>query len=263
MNKEELKEFATVLNGIANGKAWEFTDHSKPEIWLEAGKGHDPLILSCQFRRQIRLKPWSLPAPPEGQQWHRTDWTEEMLEGGYRPLLLWEKYVGGDEYFCKGSNVWRVETCHCSEIVRNNDIHRRTKRPFPQPEQPDPYAEFRKAYADGKALQVYVIWRGGWVDIYAPQFDLSPDKYRIKPQRHKVLLKPEDVPPGTVFHHDSQIDGAWQVVTTGGCSDGVYIDKMYVKFSAMERYKMNRSIPLTGKWDAEAWEPCHKFEQTA
>lgn len=43
-------------------------------------------------------KPWTLPPPPEGQQWHRTDWTEEMLPKGYRPLLLEEKDEIGDDH---------------------------------------------------------------------------------------------------------------------------------------------------------------------
>src|SRR5690242_9084190 len=37
---------------------------------------------------EIRIKPFSLPSPSPGRQWHRTDgWTKEMLPEGMRPLL--------------------------------------------------------------------------------------------------------------------------------------------------------------------------------
>lgn len=46
---------------------------------------------------QLTLAPWSLTRHipgfrplRENEQWHRSDWTEEMLEGGWRPLLLGE-----------------------------------------------------------------------------------------------------------------------------------------------------------------------------
>jgi hypothetical protein len=34
-----------------------------------------------------------------GEQWHRGDFTLEMLHGGYRPLLLGERGHGGDQFF--------------------------------------------------------------------------------------------------------------------------------------------------------------------
>ena len=58
MNKEKLLELSDTLRGIAEGKEWEYTGvHPYDEEWLEARNNEDPLILVCQFERQIRLKP--------------------------------------------------------------------------------------------------------------------------------------------------------------------------------------------------------------
>lgn len=67
------------------------------------------------------LKPYSLSNSPwslsrhipgfrplrDGEEWHRTDWTEEMLEGGWRPLLKGEALLREDEIFQNSRNaVW-------------------------------------------------------------------------------------------------------------------------------------------------------------
>ena len=77
-----------------------------------------------------------------------------------------------------------------------------------------------------------------------------------------INLGPEDVPPGSVFRCEE--DCGWiaptHVLINGikhqdtGC--GVTFTYYYSLNNA--RYKINRSIPITGKWDATAWEPCHK-----
>ena len=66
MNKEELKELAATLNGIADGKAWEF--QGLQENWYVGNlAGHNPQRLAADGWK-IRLKPWSLPPPPEQQK---------------------------------------------------------------------------------------------------------------------------------------------------------------------------------------------------
>jgi hypothetical protein len=32
----------------------------------------------------------------------------------------------------------------------------------------------------------------------------------------------------------------------------------WIGWRCLDDREINRSIPLTGKWDANAWEPCHK-----
>ena len=140
MNKEELKELAAVLNGIADGKAWEFTGHPTcSDDWFEANAEADPLVMSCHYGRQIRLKP----------------------------------------------------------------------------------------------------------------------------EQQKVPLEPSDAPPGSAFTATDTLGYCFPVVVD---EDGCYFasrddgqDKT-VSWEAMaDGWQINRSLPLTGKWNPEAWEPCYKL----
>jgi len=78
-------------------------------------------------------KPWTLSPPPEGQQWHRTDWTEEMLPEGYRPLLLNEQPLDGDEVF-KSPAWFKQEIWELEYVAVSDHYHERTRRPLPPTE---------------------------------------------------------------------------------------------------------------------------------
>jgi hypothetical protein len=56
-------------------------------------------------------------------------------------------------------------------------------------EQPDPYAELKKAHAEGKVIQGCI--RGHWIDCPHPTWKYPLDTYRIKP---------DDDPPWIVWH---------------------------------------------------------------
>ncbi len=63
MNKEELKELAAVLNGIAEGKEWLVTDRgSRTEAWEEYCS--DNPISAIENGYKIRLKPQPPPLDP-------------------------------------------------------------------------------------------------------------------------------------------------------------------------------------------------------
>lgn len=90
-----------------------------------------------QMRDHYENKPeqpaqeWRLPDPPPGQQWHRPNWTEDMLvdsEGNqYRPLLLREEEQREDEFLFNGA--WREGPLPGGAL--KTDLHRRTRRPLP------------------------------------------------------------------------------------------------------------------------------------
>ena len=90
-------------------------------------------------------------------------------------------------------------------------------------------------------------------------------KIRIKPEPNLIPLiplGPEDVPPGSAVRWDSDASaGGWTTVE-GVNSAGIYITfgtiPEHWPFSKLHHIKINRSLPLTGKWDANAWEPCSK-----
>jgi hypothetical protein len=77
---------------------------------------------------KYRIKPWEMPKPPEGKQWHRNDFTKEMLDGGYRPALLNEIQQKGDEYLDPAFG-WLIAGYESK--AQEKHLHRRTKRPLP------------------------------------------------------------------------------------------------------------------------------------
>ncbi len=261
MSKEELKELAATLNGIADGKAWEFTGHPTCSgDWFEANDEADPLVMSYHYGRQIRLKPWSLPPPPEGMQWHRDDWTEGMIEGGWRPHLLGEVDNGDEECFSCG--VWVKAYYGSSAPTTANDSHRRTKAPLPQP---DPYAEIKAAHAAGKVIQHRFPGYLNWNDTSHPEF-LRSREYRIKPEQKKVPLGPGDVPPGTVLRGAGEAatpeHQGWCMITSSSLT-GIRIwrhsdsSQTEIKWETL----MDAGSEIWRPTDTE-WQPCYKLIDT-
>jgi uncharacterized protein YodC (DUF2158 family) len=64
-------------------------------------------------------------------------------------------------------------------------------------QEPDPYAELKKAHAEGKAIQYNVgsDARPDWADIDDTQFGDRPERYRIKPE--PLVTKPDSSPEWT------------------------------------------------------------------
>lgn len=83
----------------------------------------------------------------------------------------------------------------------------------------------------------------------------------MKTQLTTAPLGPEDVPPGSVL---SLKPPRWFVIS-GVCDDGVYIlddeplvESLWKWNYLAEKAQINRSVPLTGKWNPDAWEACSK-----
>lgn len=94
---------------------------SQPHLYALAGGG-------WWREEQLDTIPWSLPAPPAAQSWHRADWTEDMLPEGWRPLLLGEVRQYGDECLYKGEWQPTSDTTACTSP---SHLHYRTRRPLP------------------------------------------------------------------------------------------------------------------------------------
>ncbi len=88
---------------------------------------------ACHYYREVPqpAKEWRLPAPPPGRQWHRTDWTQDMLPEGYRPLLLGEVEQRQDEVLIDGE--WSTGPLSTKNGAQRIDFLRRTRRPLPAP----------------------------------------------------------------------------------------------------------------------------------
>ena len=246
--------------------------------------------------------------------WHRAG--DPMPCGGNRYVILLGDSPSHEESEAQQGSYWLWQ----SPIL--NCIGWR----YADAEKPDPYAELKKAHAEGKVIQV----RGAlkhWYDIPEPQWNSPIERYRIKPDdsppwtewhggacplqdeeveeweykmrygalvpshqtsnptgctwRHdedgcdiiayrvlkwrekkpKVPLGPEDVPPGSVFCVKDRMPGTWHGVL-GVYASTVQLDTNRNTYSfyelQQEEWLINRSIPMTGKWDANAWEACEK-----
>jgi len=141
----------------------------------------------------------------------------------------------------------------------------------PQPPQPDPYAELKAAHAAGKTIQYHSLYDDTWGDIYnhkdskedATWWFADVSRYRIKPEPRKVPLGPGDVMLGCAIRHINQhlpersvasVDANCVAVSNAHATPSAY------DFNHLQKYfQINRSIPLTGKWDKDAWEPCYKL----
>ena len=75
-----------------------------------------------------KAQPWTLPAPPPGREWHRQDFTEEMLPDGWRPLLLGET---GDYEISDDGVVWRKGEYPSIPCGPHQCTYYRTRRPLP------------------------------------------------------------------------------------------------------------------------------------
>jgi hypothetical protein len=130
---------------------------------------------------------------------------------------------------------------------------------------PDTLAEVKAAHAAGKPIQISDRYVGSptdgehWNDC-EPQW--APNRrYRVKPEPRYVALEPRDVPPGSVFRNNNDGWNTAIAVTPTGVT-------LLSQSNTAEDYtldelrsgscQINRSIPLTGRWDATAWSRCEK-----
>lgn len=81
--------------------------------------------------RKYRVKPWTMPEPPAGRQWHKAEaLTEQDWEVGWRPGLIGES-DGKGMYFLSPIESKGWEECTCTQVVVKEFLPRRTKRPLP------------------------------------------------------------------------------------------------------------------------------------
>jgi len=187
----------------------------------------------------------------------------------------------------------------------------------------DPYAELKKAHAEGRVIQEHSDWGNGleWRDNRDPWWVHPPERYRIKPdeipwiehnggpcplkdeeveeweykmrneitqkcgypfsrrwnhllvetdiiayrvlnwreKKPKVPLGPEDVPPGSVFQPKHWGEVPEWISVSKVCTKDCSLAGATRDWSELRKdYRINRSIPMTGKWNPNAWEPCEK-----
>lgn len=251
MKPEELDQLIETLTGIRAGKAWQFTAGT---LWIDADG--DTCPLGCaRLHHKIRLKPWTLPPPPEGKQWHRgAEFTEADLPEGYRPMLVGETAIDGDEFlpYKEGTPVfWLTRTTginvNCNIWLDSEAISKhRTKRPLP-----DPYAEPRAAHKAGKVIQ---IWDGAeWETLPSPNFNSPIGKYRIKP--NPVPLCKDDIPTGSGLRNlKFYPDMAWVGISRVGVNGVATANGVFYSYETLAAEGSAWEIQRPG----QSWQPCSK-----
>ena len=123
-----------LLKGEAykNGDEFKLGSEWRVETNVSSYQTTDYCHYHTRTRRPLpKAAPWTLPPPPAGQQWHRTDWTEDMLPEGWRPLLYDEIPQFGDQVWEFGKGPWgKYVTAEPRHSAHN---HTRTMRPLSTP----------------------------------------------------------------------------------------------------------------------------------
>lgn len=107
-----------------------------------------------------------------------------------------------------------------------------------------------------------------WIDAYqAPGPRWLPEyDYRLEPEPEYIPLGQKDVPPGSVIriNDNEQIRTDWLTVLYSRQSGVGYPEvrsNAWLSWQELfDGWQINRSLPLTGKWDPNAWEPCRKLK---
>lgn len=165
-------------------------------------------------------KPWKLGRSvngftlADGQEWHRNDFTQDMLPEGWRPLLMGEEsnVEERDSYKPEsGCYSWVYTWQYVTEprVMKADDWRHRTRRPLPAVV--DPYAELKKANAEGKTIQIFMDDEQQWEDLnHTPSWTDGIEHYRIKPSLFP--LGPEDVKCGDFLRYIGNTSDVWNVV---------------------------------------------------
>lgn len=242
------------------------------------GEWHDEDFTSCKMEdfstHFLRIKPeppFQLPPPPPGMQWHRTDgWTADMLPQGYRPLCVDEPNdCRTDEYCCGTGDGWDVQSPRSAKPQDSMGFWR-TTRPLVFTHEGKTWTYHRPGDpipCDGESLVDCLCDNLGIPDdtkakIWTWEGNIIGWRYADEP-KPPVPLGPEDVLPGSVFRClEWQKHGGYFTpsVHKSGVSWTSGEGTLFETYAALLAgdWQINRSLPLTGKWNPTAWEPCHK-----
>jgi hypothetical protein len=225
-----------------------------------------------------RIKPeppaFQLPPPPPGMRWHRENgWKEGDLPQGYRPLVEGEELSPGDEGDY-GDGFMRFSG---GNFVMYPQYIYRTSRPlifthegkewtWHRPGDPMPCdggCVIRIIGIDGKAVAregYQLSKRSARVNKWSETIG-----WRYAETTKQVELGPEDVPPCSAVKGRSDSVNEHAIVCGVGNHGIILSDGRVVNFNHMKSHgwKINRSIPLTGRWNPDAWDPCSKSVQIA
>lgn len=222
----------------------------------------------------IEIRP-VLITPEDGRLIHNPlGLTAEQVGVGYRLALP-------DEVLTEGYEIWPLaEQCWCKGVNAGLTALQTTSNitcvrlplstPYPDPKLADPYAELKKAQAEGKVIQISSFYKGYNPEGYGTEIwtDCMPQwaenrKYRVKPEPKWEPLGPEDVPPGSVFRHRNWSNRLW-VQPVSITEKGVVWLRLFSDGTHGSDFESWEALDLCN-WQilrpsSTEWQPCRKEE---
>lgn len=267
MNKEHAKRILPIIQAFANGADVAHNGSVRANLTFEDYPTSYSIIEPWTLGRKIP----GFRTLQEGEEWHRSDWTQEMLEGGWRPFIV------GESGSCQIASLPQLnwEDWHLTHPCGGEALaFLRTRSPLPPvtfdqdgqtwfhhtPGDEMPVdgettikVMFRDREVDSRGARAAKAWRWNFLnndgDIIA---------YRLAEKR-KVSLGPEDVPPGSVIRGAGEIDTAgWCLITS--CSEaGIRIwrhcgEQHGREITWQELQESGSQILRPGS----TWQPCEK-----
>lgn len=272
MKNEQLAAQLRLASSILEtGHPWEFRRAGDDEVeWRRAATGSIGEILDMfTDGYEIRL---ALATPGDGRKLHNPDnLTAEQVGAGWRLLLEQEfqdkLHHSVVEFWNEESKKWKNRPYPQFDYTGCSKQTYRLPLSTPWPEaKVDAYAELKAAHKAGKVIQRrYDADSTRWWDINEPSLTWKwpVDTYRIKPDVKIIPLEAKDVPPGSALRHPDWakhnvyiLPSVWSGRVSYSAGDDVNFETY--DGLKLKGWQINKSIPITGKWDADAWVKCEK-----
>lgn len=192
MNTEQTaQQLELAAQILRTGHPWEWENLNG--TWFKAEQSQKPETKVCTGHK---IRP-ILATPPDNRPLHNPDnLTAEQVGAGYRLMLKNELVDLPTEYWSSSRRNWERSALGTGDTLPAKTTYRLPLSvPWSEPK-PDPYAELKKAHAEGKVIQ-FVDDGDIWRDIDEPNWKLSANEYRIKPKLTFQLPPP---PPGMQWH---------------------------------------------------------------
>ena len=290
--KEQIEQLKLAAELLETGHPWEYESNMIQGNWYSAEKGistlHECLMQNCKIRP-------ALIQPPEGLTlWNPINLTGARVGIGYRLPCKDEILPDVYEFTYEGYPWYKSSELSGKSVNAYTLNGIRIPSSIPWPEIPKPWSlppppegkqwmladkwtqemlpEWYRPLLEGERCQEgdegTVFWdRDGdkckWIkrELFGevPQFPCRTRR-PLPTAKKKVPLMLEDVMPGSVIWEEGWPDKTWEMVTgteKRGASYGVSRDTHDWSY-LMRECKINRSIPLSGKWNPDAWEACEK-----
>lgn len=218
---------------------------------------------------------FTLPPCAPGMEWHCPDgWTAEDLPQGWRPLTHGEIVQKNDEVknanldgncfiAALGSIGWEVGYTHKNQYCRTRRplifTHAGKKWTWHRPGDPMPCDGDREVEVMLASGNPIFHSRCGNLWLWNERGGDSIIGWRYADEKKTVPLGPEDVMPFTVIRRKGEAEKwHWRTVSYVDAVKVTCGNRGYEWDELASDYERNESLPLTGKWNPDAWEPCHK-----